>query len=402
MDAVVAPPYDVISPDARDALYRSSPFNVTRLILNPEGHEAAGVQYRAWRERGVLRADERPAFYLYSQEFDADGPKRRVGVIGAMYLEPFTTGVVRPHERTFSHHKKDRLELTTQVQANLSPIFGLYSNPDFIPAPEGGWSEPPLFDVVHEGVRNRLWAITSAESVSAITEAVRGRTVFIADGHHRYETALNYFAQERPGATLAASDGPDDAAEPAAHVMAFLAAFEDPGMVILPTHRELLSLGGATPESFVAKLSEVFSIERVPATADGRDRLSAHLRNDDNAINVFGLALHGSAEYLLLRRSVDAVTSPVRRLDVAVLQDLVLERIAGSMSATGAEVAYSPDTAAVLERVRAGKTVGALLMRPTRADQLAEVCMAGELMPQKSTYFYPKLLTGLVFHALAR
>ena len=125
-DDLVAPPYDVISPEARDALYDKGPYNVTRLILNRDGHVAAGNLYRQWLEDSVLARDEAPSFYLYCQDFECDGPKRRTGVIGALRLEPFSTGVVRPHERTFSHHKRDRLDLTEQARANLSPIFGMY------------------------------------------------------------------------------------------------------------------------------------------------------------------------------------------------------------------------------------------------------------------------------------
>ena len=181
LDDVVAPPYDVISEQARDNLYEASPYNVARLILNRDGHRAAAEVFRGWQRDRVLVRDDRPTFYLYCQEFDCNGPRRRTGIIGAMHLEPFSTGVVRPHERTFAHHKNDRLELTTEVKANLSPIFGLYSNSGFVPEPELGWDSPATIEVVHEEVRSRVWRLQSRAAIAAVTSAVANETVFIAD-----------------------------------------------------------------------------------------------------------------------------------------------------------------------------------------------------------------------------
>jgi uncharacterized protein (DUF1015 family) len=339
MDDVVAPPYDVISPSERDAFYEASPFNCTRLILNKEGHDAAAGQYRAWQADGTLARDAAPAFYLYVQDFEANGPRRRIGVLGALALEPYSTGVVLRHENTFAHHKRDRLELTKRVKANLSPIFCVYSKPGFVPEPDGGWQSPPDVDLVHQGVRHRMWAVRSAEGVARIRDAVAGEALFIADGHHRYETALNYWYEVVSGGAEppTGADSPGDDAEPAAHVLAFLGAFEDPGMVILPTHRELVSAGGADASRFDLALDSRFALERFPATEAG---------------------------------------------------------------AKDPQLAYSIDPRAILARVLAGELDGAFLMNATRPEQMAAVCRAGELMPHKSTYFYPKLLTGLVFHAL--
>jgi uncharacterized protein (DUF1015 family) len=403
MDDIVAPPYDVIDADARDALYHASPYNVTRLILNPEGHDVAAELFGAWQRDGILQTDERPTFYLYAQDFDYHGPKRRVGIIGAMYLEPFSTGVVRPHEQTFAHHKKDRLELTTRVKTNLSPIFGLYSNASFSPEPEQGWDQPADIDVVQAGVRSRIWALTSPRIVEAVSEAVAGRTVFIADGHHRYETALNYFGVAHPERRLVEGDGgPSDEQEPAAHVMAFLGAFEDPGMIILPTHRELVSSGGADHNALVANLQTEFEVERIPKSAAGRDRLRAALDEVDAGINRFAVALNDQADYFLVegRARTGGGSSPKASLDVTVLHDVILGRALSASGGANPDIAYSANADEVLDRVDGGSSDAAILMRPMLADQMAAVCMADELLPQKSTYFYPKLLTGLVFHSL--
>jgi len=402
MDDVVAPPYDVISPAERDAFHAASPFNCTRLILNKESHDAAADQYRQWQADGVLVREDAPAFYLYVQEFEADGPRRRIGVLGALALEPYSTGVVLRHENTFAHHKRDRLELTKRVKANLSPIFCVYSKPGFVPEPDGGWDSAPDVDVMHQGVRHRLWAIRSAGGIARIRDAVADEALFIADGHHRYETALNYWDEcvgdgaEPP----TAADSPGDDQQPAAHVLAFLAAFEDPGMVILPTHRELLSSGGADPQAFEKELAKSFALEKFAADAAGAGALVAALGRVPRDRHGFGIAMRGLPQLLLATRPVAVVSSsPLEELDVKVLHDI----LDGALARAGGKepkLAYSIDAGAILARVRSGELEGAFLMNATRPEQMAAVCRAGELMPHKSTYFYPKLLTGLVFHAL--
>jgi uncharacterized protein (DUF1015 family) len=402
MDDVVAPPYDVISPSERDAFHEASPFNCTRLILHKESHDAAAEQYRAWLAEGVLQRDDAAAFYLYVQEFEAGGPRRRIGVLGALALEPYSTGVVLRHENTFAHHKRDRLELTKRVKANLSPIFCVYSRPGFVPEPDGGWSSGPDVDVMHQGVRHRMWAIRSDEGVRRIREAVADEALFIADGHHRYETALNYWYETHDGAEPpTAADSPGDDELPAAHVLAFLAAFEDPGMVILPTHRELVSLGGADPESFAEALAATFSLERFASDEAGAAALAVALARVPAEQHGFGVALRGLPSLLLATRPVArGAASPLEQLDVKVLHDDILGAALLAAGGKDPKLAYSIDAASILARVRSGELEGGLLMNATRPEQMAAVCRAGELMPHKSTYFYPKLLTGLVFHTL--
>lgn len=403
MDRVVAPPYDVIGPDERERLYQSSVFNCIRLILNKESHDAAAEQYREWKGSGVLERDEQPAFYLYVQDFEAGGARRRIGVLGALALEPYSTGVVLRHENTFAHHKRDRLELTRRVKANLSPIFCVYSRPGFVPEPDGGWESAPDVDIAYGGVRHRVWAVRSAEGTARIREAVAGETLFIADGHHRYETALNYWYEYVSGGAEppTGEDAPGDEESPAAHVLAFLAAFEDPGMVILPTHRELVSAGGADPRAFEDLLGASFALERFAADSSGAARLVERLASVPPGVHAFGVAMAGLEHFLLATRAVDAdCGSPVRQLDVTVLHDEILDGALARAGAKDPKLAYSIDPAAILARVAGGELEGAFLMNATRAEQMAAVCRAGELMPHKSTYFFPKLLTGLVFHDL--
>ena len=405
LDPIVAPPYDVISPEARDRLLARSPYNVTRLILNPDGHGEAAAQYRRWLAEGVLAREDRPAFYLYSQDFESDGPRRRVGVIGALHLEPFSTGVVRRHERTFAHHKRDRLELTEQVRTNLSPIFGLFSNPSFAPCPDRGWDAPADIDVSHEGVRSRVWVLRDPSVLRAVTAAVEERTVVIADGHHRYETALAYHESLHGAGSLpTSSDAPDDTAAPAAHVLAFLGAFEDPGMVILPTHREIVRTGGASLEVFAREIEKRFSVEKVGRGTDGAATALARMAKVSYDENAFVLAMKGQQEYWLLRRPAgsSATGSVGQALDVGVLHSVVLGEALHAAGGADPEIVYSPDPRPLFERVDAGRSDAAFFMRPMLSRQMEAACLAGELLPQKSTYFYPKLLTGLVFHSLER
>jgi uncharacterized protein (DUF1015 family) len=402
MDAVVAPPYDVISPEQRDAFYEASPLNCTRLILNRNGHDAAAEQYFAWLADGTLAKDDAAAFYLYTQEFEAGGPRRRIGVLGALALEPYSTGVVLRHENTFAHHKRDRLELTKRVKSNLSPIFCVYSKPGFVPEPDGGWSAKPDVDLMHQGVRHRLWAIRSEEGIRRIRDAVADEALFIADGHHRYETALNYWyeAVSAGAEPPTGADAPGDEKQPAAHVLAFLAAFEDPGMVILPTHRELVSSGGADAAATEQELAASFALERFPATPAGAKQLAGALAGVGADRHGFGVALRGLPHLLLATRPVKKGSSPLEELDVRVLHDDILEGALARAGGREPRLAYSIDAVPLVERVLSGELEGAFLMNATRPEQMAAVCRAGELMPHKSTYFYPKLLTGLVFHSL--
>ena len=403
MDGVVAPPYDVISPAERDAFYEASPYNCTRLILNKDGHDEAARQYRQWSSEGVLTRDDAPAFYLYVQDFEAGGPRRRIGVLGALALEPYETGVVLRHENTFAHHKRDRLELTMRVKANLSPIFCVYSKPGFVPSPDGGWDSAPDVDVEHQGNRHRLWAIRDASNIESIRAAAADQSLFIADGHHRYETALNYYAEITGGKEPPTGENsPGDDELPAAHVLAFLATFEDPGMVILPTHRELVSSGGADADAFWRALAAHFHLQRFEATEAGAEELLSALASADATTHAFGVAMRGLPHLLLATRPVKRGTSsPLEELDVKVLHEEILGAALCSAGGSEPKLAYSINGRALVGRVVRGDLEGAFLMNATRPEQMAAVCRAGELMPHKSTYFYPKLLTGLVFHNLA-
>ncbi len=368
---VLAPPYDVITPEDQAALYERSPYNAIRLILPRETNraEASARALRAWIDERVLVRDAEPALYLYSQAFTMpDGSaRRRYGILCRVRLEDFASGIIRPHERTFPGPKADRLAILRATGTNLSPIFGLYARRgESVRALAGGADErAPLVDV--DG--HRLWRIADARTVARVAEALAGETILIADGHHRYETALAY-RDERPDV-----DG-------RRFILFYLANMEDEGVVILPTHR---LVRGPLPDGLESRLAESFTVAPVAAGAP-------------RGAGVIDCVLPDRRLRLRARPAATArlaSLAPVRRtLDVELLQRAILDPILGVGSDA---LAFTHEDGEAADAVREGRATAAFLLDPPTIGQVRDVCMAGELMPEKSTYFFPKLATGLVF-----
>jgi uncharacterized protein (DUF1015 family) len=407
--AVVAPPYDVIDDAYRDVLYDRSPYNVIRLILGrePDRYASAAAHFATWQRDGVLARDREPALYVYRQTFrSSDGQShQRAGIIGAVRLEPFATGRIRPHERTLAAPKADRTRLLEACRANLSPIFGLYAGTeaavlDLQNRCAGATATVDLID--DAGIRHRLWAVADRSQIDRAAEALSAHTLYIADGHHRYETALAYRDRLAAAGGLAAD-------APANFVMMFLCSMQDPGLVVLPTHRVLAGLDGFDPQRFLERLREHFRLQEFPPTAEGETALLDRLRAAGGHGHM-GLALRGMpARYLASltdRASVDRAAADraavVRTLDVTMLDVLVLRGLLGVEAAAASHdgrLTYVKGDREALAAVAGGADV-AFLLKATGLDEVQAVCEAGETMPEKSTYFYPKLVTGLVFHLL--
>ncbi len=394
---VVAPPYDAISPEVLARLYARSPYNAVRLILNRDRdpHAAASGELRAWLENGILRTDPQPAFYFYAQTFElaGRGVLTRDGVIGAMRLEEFGSGHVCPHERTMAAPKADRLRLLQACRANLSAIFGVVSRPDMMLRDLVGTAVagPPEVDLCDDaGVQHRLWRIGDPAVQRACAGFVRDQPVVIADGHHRYETALEYRSLMRRLHPEAGADAPFE------FVLTCISNTEEPGLVVLPTHRILPKVRPADVRDTIGALSEVFetityrTAERQAFLADlGRHELRIGCALADELVL---LTLRGDPERLLAR------TAPaMRRVGVVMLHELVLSRLAGT---DPADIVYTHDDGEALAAVASARAGAALLVRAPTPQEMRAACLAGETMPQKSTYFYPKLLTGLVFRSL--
>jgi len=377
LSAVLAPPYDVISREEQAALYARSPYNVVRLILPREADRgaAAARTLREWMEAGILVRDPEPAIYFYSQRFRMpDGTEHvRDGILCRLGLEEFSSGIVRPHERTFPGPKADRLALLRATGAHLSPIFGLYARPNERLRALAGVAGAPLVDVtMPNGEVHQLWRVVEPGVLRELQAALAKETVYIADGHHRYETGLAYW-RERGGGRDAGT------------ILACLSNMEEEGLVVLPTHRLVRPPLRREAATVVSMLAEHFVVAPWPA----------HEPRPVGAIDVI------LPEHRFRVRPKPGLTATltecapvIRELDVAVLHGAILGPILG---ASPADLEFTHDDAEAIGAVVAGRAAAALLVNPPTMAQIRAVCLAGELMPEKSTYFYPKLADGLVF-----
>lgn len=405
LSRVVAPPYDVIGEAKRAELYDRSPLNVVRLILNRESdpYAAAATDFARWREEKVLVQERRPSLAYYVENFRLpDGTEaERSGILGAVRLEPFSSGKIRPHERTFSRAKEDRMKLMSACRANLSPIFGMYAGHEAAMEPARAWAarRQPEIDLVDDvGERHRVWLLDDPRVTTDIAGALVDAEIVIADGHHRYETALAYAEARRsePGA---------DPEAPHNFILMYLASMSDPGLRILPTHRVLRGVEGTRADRIDELLRRHFQVQ-----AFGREQadefLAALQQAPANGSLGVGLAATGQLlvatvlDAALIERYAPDLAPVVRELDVAVLDTVLLRGLLGidpTAEAQAGRVIYTHDDREALAALDQGAEA-VFFMKPPRMEDLLAVAAAGEVMPQKSTYFYPKLLSGLVFH----
>jgi uncharacterized protein (DUF1015 family) len=394
---VVAPPYDVIDEEQRAQLIARSPYNVVSIDL-PEGDDpyaAADEMLEHWRMQGAVVRDSEPALWVLQQDYTAPDGRRmsRQGFFARVRVEEYGPGRIRPHERTHPGPKEDRLRLTRATRANLSPIFSLYSDPTGAAraalAPiltEPAWGEATDED----GTVNRVWRVGDAETIEAVRATLASAELLIADGHHRYETARVY-ADEIGG------EGEHR------YVLMCLVALEDPGLTVFPTHRLVRGLDSDRRQALREAIMRDFEVQEVSRDEiappegtgplelgyiDSHHRKAYRLRLKDQAIADRALADHAE---------------PYRRLDTGVLEALLLK---GALGMTDEDIShldgfgYARDTEQALGLIDSGAFDAAFILRPTPVAQVREVASAGENMPPKSTYFFPKVLTGLLFNPL--
>jgi uncharacterized protein (DUF1015 family) len=418
IESVVAPPYDVIGRDEQNRLYEASPYNVVRLDLarDSDRYGAASNTFAQWRARGALAHDPQPAFYVYAQRHRLKSGEQheRFGFFCRLHLEEFASGKVLPHEKTLASAKADRLALQRACRANLSSIFGLYTAPGFslAEAARDALRAAPWTDFTDAaGVRHRLWRMTDDADRETLERLLADRSVYIADGHHRYETALRYRDEMRAETGREGGEEPFDGAQdrPFDYVLAYLVNMDEPGLVVLPTHRMLREL--AIPSAdFVERLRACFEIEEI-ARDRGADALFERLQSRPGERRI-GLVLRGGAGWFVLAARdgdndprLDGSTA-LRRLDVTLLHGLVLEgprsilRLDAHHEAEAGRLVYTKDGDEAVARVASGEFAASFLLNATRVDEVRAVSEAGETMPEKSTYFYPKIATGLVFNSL--
>jgi uncharacterized protein (DUF1015 family) len=419
---VATPPYDVISEAEQINFHNRHPNNIIRLILGKETESdddknsrytrAAGF-FNEWLSEGVLERDNVPAFYLSAVEFEVGNSLiRRFGIIARIRLEPFEKGIILPHEKTYSKVKSERLQLMKASHANFSPVFSLF--PGKIDAltrlqqsvlPEAAHSD--FTD--DKGHRHLLWRITDPAVHNSIASAFNDKVLYIADGHHRYETALNY-------KEWVSKNNPElPASHPANFIMMYLCGMEDPGLIILPAHRLLTGVTESNLSGFEIKASRYFDITQIPfdsILSDEAKKMFVSALRSDSLTNKIGVLIKNKNFFYILSLKPEAfekkygseLPESLMRLDVTVLTKLILGDILG-IDQAGLDdeklISYTSSDNDAMEQTVSGKFDIAFILNPTRIEQVQRIAGEGLIMPRKSTYFYPKVITGQVINSLS-
>jgi uncharacterized protein (DUF1015 family) len=417
---VVTPPYDVISEEEQNAYYTCDPYNIIRLILGKHlkgddktknRYSRALECYSAWQQDDYLIRDDQPALYLTSMDFSIDHKTyKRYGLIALVRLEDFKTGVVKPHEKTFSNVKSERLKLMIACQANLSPVFSLFPDHDrfvldtLLHSVENLTPELAFDDDKNQS--HKLWRILDPEVHATIEKAMSDKPIFIADGHHRYETALQYLSY------LEQQQGKLPDSHPARYIMMYLSSMDDPGLVIRPAHRQLTTVPDNCLTDFLNNVTQYFDVKTLPFDAhtktDVLERFT-HELSEGKDLHRLGAYCKNHSAFILLTLKPDVMSDEkeippaLRDLDVTLLTQIIFERILEldkkSLDDEN-KITYTTSIEQAVENVDQGKCDMVMLLNPTRIDQVEAVANSGLTMPRKSTYFFPKVITGLVINDL--
>ena len=405
LSKVVAPPYDVISKSQQEELYKKSPNNIVRLDLNRESdpYPAAAAEMQRMLKENVLVQDDIPAIYPYFQTFNTldGGTVTRRGFISWIRLEPFEAGVVLPHEHTLSGPKMDRLNLMKATKASFSQIFGIYGDPTKTIEKEYDKlaGQKPFLEANQDGVNNKVHRITDGKLIGVFQKLLSGIPVYIADGHHRYETGLEYRRQMRE------KNPQHTGNEPYNFIMMYFTNIFDSGLVVYPTHRMLHSVAGFAEDKLMDAVKNYFDLLQKSNLAELAEILAT------SGPHSYGLVMPQKKYYLMKLKAGSDVLSivkedlpaPVKKLDVTLLHDYVLRQTLGISKEAQEKklnINYTIEKSEVDDAVQSGKAQLGFIMNATKVEQVKEVADAGAVMPQKSTYFYPKLLSGLLLSAL--
>lgn len=429
LSEVVAPPYDVISQQLQRELYAANDYNFVRLILpqtddlmgDETVYDRAAHDLKTWRREGVLREDGAATIYVYHQRFEFEGVAYcRRGFLSRVKVEPLSTGTIFPHEQTHSAAKDDRYRLMTRCGANLSPVFGLYPDPENVAQElleSAIGDRTPLTAVDPDGVQHQLWQVTDPEAISAAAAILGTAPVYIADGHHRYETACRIKEEAR-----AKLDSDDGTVLPTDYTLMMFVSMSDPGLAVLPTHRLFRGIETISSSNLIDKLGDKFETEVVGRGAKccGDVWDSIQIEAEQTTI---GFYCGGDDTWLLARLTVEGIAAMERlepdqsdcwrSLGVSLLHRLVVEELLGERDLPTPK--YVHDITEVVDGIRNGDDGGrdatgqtgtgaafglAALVMPARVDDVKAISDTGLRMPAKSTYFYPKLLSGLVVNPL--
>mgnify|MGYP001500709153 FL=1 len=417
---VIAPPYDVIDPNFQESLYKQHPTNVIRLILNrqepgdesgDERYERAARYLRQWQREGVFFTENESALYVYHQQFDYAGQTFvRRGFMGRLQLEPFGEGQVYPHEETHSAAKADRLKLFNATKCNLSQIFGIYpdeSNDAQQLLESAIVGVTPLEATDHLGVLHRLWPVTDVKVIAEVSSAMADLPMYVADGHHRYETGCNYRQQMMEQEQI----GPN---HPANFVLTMCVSMNDPGMIVLPTHRLLRGISPVSVDQLSASLSDHFELTTGPTGADSAAEVWEEIEVEDQQ-GMIGLFCAADDQWVLakvneagaarLQEIASDQSSDWCGLGVSILHRLILDDLLGLTDLPKPD--YVHLVGEVVDGLADGDEDGApyglaALVMPATLDHIRQISQNGERMPAKSTYFYPKLLSGLVINPISQ
>jgi len=417
---VVTQPYDKITPALQDRYYAASPHNLVRIILGRQEenddtannvYSRAAAYFREWRQQGILRQDAQPSIYIYSQRFSLPGSTNeleRRGFIALGRIEDYSAGVVFRHEQTLAKPKADRLDLLRTTRAHFGQIFVVYEDSGHVESLLANNADPDISVADEYGVVHRVWQLSDPDRIDSIRTAMNDKKLIIADGHHRYETALAYRNERRARDSWSAAAGPS--ATPYEFVMMTFVNMNSPGLLILPTHRLVHSLASFSEEGFRSSARAFFDIDEVDAAVDA-PRATAMLREAGRAGTSI-LAVTANRAFLLHHPNPNTpqvfagFSIRQQALDVVQLHKCLLERVLNLSEESirnQENISYVRDAGEALSQVRGASGTRAdiaFLMNPCRMAQVRDIAFAGEVMPQKSTDFYPKLLSGLTVYAL--
>ncbi|MFC2162726.1 DUF1015 domain-containing protein [Candidatus Altiarchaeota archaeon] len=402
LEDIVSLPYDVISPKKQEEYYQASEYNVIRLILgktepkdNGENrYTRARAHFTSWLEKGILRQDDNKGFYVYQEEYDLEGvTKKQTGFIGLVKLEPFEDGNILPHERIFNTVIDDRYKLLDATQANLEAIMSMYSDPgQEIGSILGQAMESePLACITHEdGIIHRIWAIHDPANLEQIVKLMEKKKLYIADGHHRYTTSLRY--------------SQDNDKHAAKHIMMLLLNMDD-DLTILPPHRLLRNLDCFEPDTVIGEVRKYFNVKEYSNGKQSSRKKLVQALGERQDKHVFGMVLKDKCFLIYLKKS-DIIedlmdcsrSSQWNELDVTILQDVLIGYLLGVKHQDKQNISYEKDLSKVFASIDSGENQVAFLLNPPKVPQVKSIADIGDAMPQKSTYFYPKIISGLIMY----
>jgi uncharacterized protein (DUF1015 family) len=419
LGTLITPPYDVISPQEQEAFYQANPFNIIRLVLgkqypddtdNNNRYTRAAAALEQWLGNGILMRENRPSLIVYRMDFRRpDGGTSSIdGLVVLVKVDEYGKGKVLPHEKTYVGPKVDQLNLLRACKANLTPIHGLFNDESnavmseyakFVQGP------PQQVTTDADGTVHKTWSIEDEETIARIAGIIEPKSLFIADGHHRYETALAYRNETRESG-VADPDGPHE------YMMIYLTSMSHPGLTILPAHRMVKGLTGFDAAGIEKALSPYFDIEELAFSRDDRDEVSKilveRIRSYSDVGGKFGMVIQGEQCFRLLRlkdaKAVDSlidaqIPSSLRGLDVTILREVIMNRGLGlGKDNSEGHIEYTPLVSEALDRALRGEVQVSFILNPTRVDQMRVAAELGHKLPQKSTYFFPKLSSGLVLN----